>query len=174
MAFRATLHILCESTRQTDEWATFSEGTVLWDPRVVDYVKTHPDNISLFGYYQCYRYFHPYRAQVLAQFSFPENTLSPARAFLRRVLAQRGEVTLVGVHVRRGDYVNAVGLKGNRPPTTRYFRFVGRLFNLLCDRKVFFDSNFTPCSIFSFTLSYSVGYSLYSQIFRPYFSKKYS
>ncbi|KAK6167450.1 hypothetical protein SNE40_021476 [Patella caerulea] len=69
------------------------------------------------GYMQSYKYFYQYRAEVRKYLTFKDSVLDEAKDKLRKLLSQRyqGHVvdkrTFIGVHVRRGDYLNAPKIK---------------------------------------------------------------
>jgi len=71
-------------------------------------------NIVLDGFYQSWRYFDHVRTDVRKQFQFRASTITAVDAFLREsALLAPGVVdpTYVGVHVRRGDLLEARNVK---------------------------------------------------------------
>lgn len=103
-------------------------------------------NTTLTGYYQSWKYFQEYAADIRKQLIFRPRFLTPATEFLssipRKSCDQCGPMTFVGVHVRRGDRVGI-----------RHFR---RLYNVASERYLqkamdyfrerFNDVHFIVCS----------------------------
>ena len=86
------------------KWARRKYGTYYRDTEQL------PDsNVTLFGYFQSWKYFAGYESQIRQQFTFKDSILAEARDYLKKismtynVTAADGNLTFVGVHVRRGD-----------------------------------------------------------------------
>ncbi|XP_014679227.1 PREDICTED: uncharacterized protein LOC106819081 [Priapulus caudatus] len=85
---------------------------------------------ALWGFFNSWFYFNHVRDQVALAFTFRDAPATAARRLLSDLAAGRGDVTFVGVHVRRGDYVTKWTV-ANRARTaderylaaaTRYYR----------------------------------------------------
>ena len=81
-----------------------------YDPRF----ENLPDSdVSLRGYLQSWKYFQKYESEIRQQFAFKDSVLAEARDYLvntsrrYKVSPAAGSITLVGVHIRRGDRTTA-------------------------------------------------------------------
>lgn len=77
-----------------------------FDPRVLS-VKT---GTSLFGYFQTYRHFYPYRNEFL-----DINLKNPSNWFRENLLRMTSD-SVIAIHVRRGDYTNLADTFGLLSP----------------------------------------------------------
>ena len=67
-----------------------------------------PDKrIVLYGYYQSWKYFHKYKDVIIREFSFSDNINRENQNFLRKIKRLSGNTTLIGVHIRQGDFVTS-------------------------------------------------------------------
>ena len=62
-----------------------------------------PD-VDLFGYFQSELYFKDYRSEIISEFSFNQEALTPASAMLQDCRKMHSSVC--SLHIRRGDYLN--------------------------------------------------------------------
>ena len=71
--------------------------------------KLPESNVTLVGYFQSWKYFARYESEIRQQFTFNDSILTEARDYLKnismtyKVTAADGNLTFVGVHIRRGD-----------------------------------------------------------------------
>nr|XP_034992636.1 galactoside 2-alpha-L-fucosyltransferase 2-like [Zootoca vivipara] len=70
-----------------------------------DYKHIKGKYVRLTGYPCSYTFYHHIRQEILQQFSFHDHIKEETNQYLQELRGQRQEVTYVGVHVRRGDYV---------------------------------------------------------------------
>lgn len=80
-----------------------------FDQKVVNLNATN--NVKLVGYLQSYYYFNKYISEVRKLFTFRSEIRNKSNDLLKSIYAKNNitssnNVTLVGVHVRRGDYVH--------------------------------------------------------------------
>ena len=67
----------------------------------------HLENKNLFlsGYFQSWKYFHKYRDIIVSEFRFSQSIREHTNTFLSRIQSQETNTTLIGVHIRRGDFL---------------------------------------------------------------------
>ena len=63
--------------------------------------------LSIFGYYVSWKYFHKYKDIILREFSFSESIATEKESFLNKIKKLYGNTTLVGVHIRQGDFITS-------------------------------------------------------------------
>ncbi|XP_048410617.1 galactoside alpha-(1,2)-fucosyltransferase 2-like [Stegostoma tigrinum] len=66
------------------------------------------DHVKFFGYPCSWTFYHHIREEILHEFSFHEFVTKEINLYLRKITAQHQNVTYVGVHVRRGDYIQVM------------------------------------------------------------------
>ncbi|XP_078251576.1 galactoside alpha-(1,2)-fucosyltransferase 2-like [Rhinoraja longicauda] len=89
-----------------------------------------PGNYRMLQGFPCsWTFFHHLREEILREFTFHDFITEETNAYLRRIGGERKNVTFVGVHVRRGDYVGIMPLykgvvadKGYLEKAMGYFR----------------------------------------------------
>jgi hypothetical protein len=89
-------------------------------------------NVSLPGYLQSWKYFHPQaQSDLRFFFQFQPKIRTAAEAILRDLRANRTGVELVGIHVRRGDIVLDAKQSGHghKPAPLDYFHRAMDLFS---------------------------------------------
>ncbi|KAH1181184.1 hypothetical protein KIL84_002118 [Mauremys mutica] len=64
--------------------------------------------VRLTGYPCSWTFYHHLRQEILQEFSFHDHVKEEANRYLAGLRGQRRNVTYVGVHVRRGDYVRVM------------------------------------------------------------------
>ncbi|XP_053216131.1 galactoside alpha-(1,2)-fucosyltransferase 2-like [Podarcis raffonei] len=99
--FRITLPVLHAEVAKKIRWRNFG----LHDWMSEDYKHIKGKYVRLTGYPCSYTFYHHIRQEILQQFSFHDHIKEEANQYLQKLRGQRQEVTYVGVHVRRGDYV---------------------------------------------------------------------
>ena len=80
-----------------------------YDPNLLKFNGTQ--NLKIGLYLQSWKYFYEFRIELRKQLTFRDNIQIEANKTINKILekfniSSRGEVTLVGVHIRRGDMVN--------------------------------------------------------------------
>ena len=83
---------------ETSSWPDYHEAHWHYDSRLL----TLSSPVKLHGYFQCEKYFTHCKDTILKEFEFKDEIL--ARSFAKK--STLGDKPLVGVHVRRGDYIN--------------------------------------------------------------------
>ena len=66
--------------------------------------------IHLFGFLVSWKYFHKYRDIILREFAFSSPIKDETNRFLSNIRVSKVNLTLIGVHVRRGDFITHEGL----------------------------------------------------------------
>ena len=61
--------------------------------------------IHLYGYLASWKYFHKYRDIILREFAFSSPIKDETNKFLSNIRTSKTNLTLIGVHVRRGDFI---------------------------------------------------------------------
>ena len=80
-----------------------------YDPNLSKFNNTQ--NLRIGSYLQSWKYFYEFRNELRKQLTFRDNIQIEVNKTINKILekfnfSSRGEVTLVGVHIRRGDLVN--------------------------------------------------------------------
>ncbi|XP_038635729.1 galactoside alpha-(1,2)-fucosyltransferase 2-like [Scyliorhinus canicula] len=102
--FKITLPTLHDSVRNRIHW----KGYNLHDWMEDQYHSIPGDYVMLSGYLCSWTFYHHIREEILREFTFHDFLKEQTNAFLRRIRGERKNVTYVGVHVRRGDYVHVM------------------------------------------------------------------
>ena len=66
--------------------------------------------IHLYGFLVSWKYFHKYRDIILREFAFSSPIKDETNRFLSNIRVSKVNLTLIGVHVRRGDFIKHEGL----------------------------------------------------------------
>ena len=66
--------------------------------------------IHLYGFLVSWKYFHKYRDIILREFAFSSPIKDETNKFLSNIRTSKTNLTLIGVHVRRGDFITHEGL----------------------------------------------------------------
>lgn len=145
--------VACTTDHTVHQRLTFNahpEISVLLDEQLLRFVRAHRhEHLLLHGYLQSFRYFQPVRNELRAHMRFADAVYAEAMQMLVAALGRWqladerrvASVQVVGAHVRRGDYVNAGGLLGNRSPTADYYRASSHLLEKLCGQPVSLSSS---------------------------------
>ncbi|XP_028560405.2 galactoside alpha-(1,2)-fucosyltransferase 2-like [Podarcis muralis] len=102
--FRITLPVLHAEVAKKIRWKNFHLHN--WMSESYKHIKGK--YVRLTGYPWSYTFFQHIRQEILQQFSFHDHIKEEANQYLQELRGQRQEVTYVGVHVRRGDYVHVM------------------------------------------------------------------
>ena len=62
-------------------------------------------NLSLSGYLVSWKYFHKYRDIIVREFQFNQSIREHTNYFLSQIKSSNSSTMLIGVHIRRGDYL---------------------------------------------------------------------
>ncbi|CAL1534418.1 unnamed protein product [Lymnaea stagnalis] len=107
-----------------------------FDPK---FMSLTPMNKTFHGFFQSWRYFHHNQDEVRSEFKFKDEIFRKAQEHLQKFKNESGDNFLVGVHVRRGDYLNDNNVKlGYGVPQASYFH---NAFKTI--RELFRDKNVT-------------------------------
>ncbi|XP_078080083.1 galactoside alpha-(1,2)-fucosyltransferase 2-like isoform X1 [Mustelus asterias] len=99
--FNITLPVLHRSMRYKIYWKEYHLNDWMED----QYHNIPEHCVMLTGYPCSWTFYHHIREEILREFTFHDFIKDQANAFLRRIGGERKNVTYVGVHVRRGDYM---------------------------------------------------------------------
>ncbi|KAJ7313965.1 hypothetical protein JRQ81_005806 [Phrynocephalus forsythii] len=99
--FRITLPVLPAEVVSKIRWRNFG----LHDWMSEEYRHIKGKYVRLTGYPCSYTFYHHIRQEILREFTFHDHIKEEANQYLRGLRGEGREVTYVGVHVRRGDYV---------------------------------------------------------------------
>ncbi|XP_012609876.3 galactoside 2-alpha-L-fucosyltransferase SEC1-like [Microcebus murinus] len=103
--FRISLPVLHSATASRIPWQTYH----LNDWMEEEYRHIPGKYVRLMGYPCSWTFYHHLRPEILQEFTLHDHVREEAQAFLRALQAKWAwQVTFVGVHVRRGDYVRVM------------------------------------------------------------------
>ncbi|XP_072418170.1 galactoside alpha-(1,2)-fucosyltransferase 2-like [Chiloscyllium punctatum] len=102
--FKLTLPMLHQEAKTQIPWQNYH----IADWMDEKYKNILGDYIKLTGYPSSWTFYHHIREEILREFSFHEYVTEKVNFYLTKITAQRQNVTFVGVHVRRGDYVHVM------------------------------------------------------------------
>lgn len=111
--FRTLFQIKAEhfSSKDIKTWVKYAEKhACMYDERLANMGETSADIVELVGYFQSWKYFGHIRDEIRAQFTFQNEIQQQALGLIESAIKgafdssmRRADVTLIGVHVRRGD-----------------------------------------------------------------------
>ncbi|XP_072343311.1 galactoside alpha-(1,2)-fucosyltransferase 2-like [Scyliorhinus torazame] len=100
--FKITLPTLHDSMKYGILWKEFHVND--W---MEDQYRSIQGNCVMFAGHPCsWTFYHHIREEILHEFTFHDFLKEQINTFLRRITGERKNVTYVGVHVRRGDYIH--------------------------------------------------------------------
>uniref|UniRef100_A0A8D2LIL0 L-Fucosyltransferase n=1 Tax=Varanus komodoensis TaxID=61221 RepID=A0A8D2LIL0_VARKO len=102
--FQITLPVLPEEMMGKIRWKNIN----LHDWMSQDYCHIKGTYVMLTGYPCSYTFYHHIRHEILKEFTFHDHIKEEANQYLLGLRQEHQEVTYVGVHVRRGDYVRVM------------------------------------------------------------------
>ncbi|XP_039366009.1 galactoside alpha-(1,2)-fucosyltransferase 2-like isoform X1 [Mauremys reevesii] len=105
--FRITLPVLSRFGAWSILWRNYG----LHDWMSEDYRHIKGKYVWLTGTPCSWTFYHHLRQEILQEFSFHDHVKEEANRYLAGLRGQRRNVTYVGVHVRRGDYVRVMPQK---------------------------------------------------------------
>ncbi|XP_068098314.1 galactoside alpha-(1,2)-fucosyltransferase 2-like [Hyperolius riggenbachi] len=76
-----------------------------------EYQSIHWEYVHFIGFPSSFTFYHHIKAEILREFTFHDFIKEESYAYLNKVNGDRGNVTFVGVHVRRGDIVPIMSKK---------------------------------------------------------------
>ncbi|XP_034648637.1 galactoside 2-alpha-L-fucosyltransferase 2-like [Trachemys scripta elegans] len=104
LLFRITLPVLSRFRASRIPWKDYE----LHDWMSEEYRHIEGKYVWLTGYPCSWTFYHHLRQEILQEFSFHDHVKEEANRYLAGLRGQRQNVTYVGVHVRRGDYVRVM------------------------------------------------------------------
>ncbi|KAK9397484.1 galactoside 2-alpha-L-fucosyltransferase 2 [Crotalus adamanteus] len=102
--FKITLPVISAEVFRKIQW----KKVYLHDWMSEDYRHIQGKYVELGGYPCSYTFYHHLRQEILKEFTFHDHIKKEANDYLQILRAERHNVTYVGVHVRRGDYVRVM------------------------------------------------------------------
>ncbi|KAH9513717.1 vacuolar sorting protein VPS33/slp1 [Bulinus truncatus] len=104
----------------SDGWKVMSEsGYATFDPR---FMKLPEVNLIITGYLQCWRYFIHAQDEIRREFTLSSTLQKYAEGVLTNYRRQMDNNVLVGVHIRRGDFLSPNSVRfGYGVPNASYF-----------------------------------------------------
>ncbi|XP_051890093.1 galactoside alpha-(1,2)-fucosyltransferase 2-like [Pristis pectinata] len=102
--FKITLPTLQQEVKEKIPWKNYH----LSDWMEERYKNISGDYIKFSGYPSSWTFYHHLREEILHEFSFHEFVTKEVTLYLQNTTAPRQNVTYIGVHVRRGDYVKVM------------------------------------------------------------------
>ncbi|XP_034647686.1 galactoside 2-alpha-L-fucosyltransferase 2-like [Trachemys scripta elegans] len=99
--FRITLPVVSSDVVRSVPWRNYE----LHDWMSEEYRHIEGKYVRLTGYPCSWTFYHHLRQEILQEFSFHDHIKEEANRYLAGLRGQRRKVTYVGVHVRRGDYI---------------------------------------------------------------------
>ncbi|XP_068099106.1 galactoside alpha-(1,2)-fucosyltransferase 2-like [Hyperolius riggenbachi] len=124
--FKITLPMLHKDIFNKIKWNTYE----LHDWMSEEYCNIQMDHIYFINAISSYTFYHHIKDEILREYTFHNFIKEESYAYLDKVRGDKKNVTFVGVHVRRGDYVHVmpnkwkgvVADKGYLQKATDYFR----------------------------------------------------
>ncbi|XP_007431057.2 galactoside 2-alpha-L-fucosyltransferase 2 isoform X1 [Python bivittatus] len=124
--FKITLPVISAKRFRKIQW----KKVYLNDWMSEEYRHIRGRYVQLMGYPCSYTFYHHIRQEILKEFTFHDHIKEEANHYLQVLRGERQNVTFVGVHVRRGDYVRVmpetwkgvVADKGYLEKAMNYFR----------------------------------------------------
>ncbi|KAM7134166.1 galactoside alpha-(1,2)-fucosyltransferase 2-like isoform 1-T1 [Macrochelys suwanniensis] len=102
--FRITLPVVSGDVVRSIPWRNYG----LHDWMSEEYRHIKGKYVRLTGYPCSWTFYHHLRQEILQEFSFHDHVKEEANRYLAGLRGQRRNVTYVGIHVRRGDYVRVM------------------------------------------------------------------
>ncbi|XP_061447593.1 galactoside alpha-(1,2)-fucosyltransferase 2-like [Rhineura floridana] len=102
--FQITLPMIHAEVAKKIHWKNFQLHNWMSE----DYNHIQGKYVQLTGFPWSYTFYHHIRQEILQEFSFHDHIKEEANQYLQELRGKRQEVTYVGVHVRRGDYVRII------------------------------------------------------------------
>nr|XP_048688458.1 galactoside alpha-(1,2)-fucosyltransferase 2-like [Caretta caretta] len=104
LLFRISLPVISRFRAWRIPWKDYE----LHDWMSEEYRHIEGKYVRLTGYPCSWTFYHHLRQEILQEFSFHDHVKEEANRYLAGLRGQRRNVTYVGVHVRRGDYVRVM------------------------------------------------------------------
>lgn len=102
--FKISLPVLPQEVADSIKWRQYR----LKDWMSPEYANISGQYVKLMGTPCSWTFYHHLREEILREFTFHESIKNEANAHLEKLRGPKANVTYVGVHVRRGDYVKVM------------------------------------------------------------------
>ncbi|KAM4703057.1 uncharacterized protein WCC33_011631 [Rhinophrynus dorsalis] len=102
--FKIKLPVIHQEVANRIKWKNYG----LHDWMSPEYSNIKGEYVKLSGYPCSWTFYDHIKDEILQEFTFHDFIVEETNAFLSRVRGDKKNVTFVGVHVRRGDYVNVM------------------------------------------------------------------
>ncbi|MEE6483023.1 hypothetical protein FKM82_013407, partial [Ascaphus truei] len=99
--FKISLPVVCRENNRILPWNLY----FIHDWMSEEYKNIHKKYVKFIGYTNSWTFYHHIKDEILKEFSFHSFIRDEAIQVLRRLRGSRTNVTYIGVHVRRGDYI---------------------------------------------------------------------
>uniref|UniRef100_A0A4W3IV38 L-Fucosyltransferase n=1 Tax=Callorhinchus milii TaxID=7868 RepID=A0A4W3IV38_CALMI len=124
--FKLTLPTINEEVQKKINWKVFKINDWMEEK----YYDIPGDYVQLNGYPCSWTFYHHIRSEILREFTFHDFITEETNLYLRQITASHPSVTYIGVHIRRGDYVEimteywngVIGDKNYLEKAMSYFR----------------------------------------------------
>ncbi|XP_075184324.1 galactoside alpha-(1,2)-fucosyltransferase 2-like [Anomaloglossus baeobatrachus] len=100
--FKLNLPLLSKDTDKRIKWKEYNLNNWMCP----EYRNITGDNVRLRGFVYSWTFYHHLKNELLQEFTFHDFVKEEVNAYFTQVRGNRTNVTFVGVHVRRGDYLN--------------------------------------------------------------------
>lgn len=105
--FKISLPVLPQKVADSIKWREYQ----LQDWMSPEYANISGQYVQLFGTPCSWTFYHHIREEILREFTFHDSIKNEANSYLEKLKGSKANVTYVGVHVRRGDYVDVMAKK---------------------------------------------------------------
>ncbi|XP_069803424.1 galactoside alpha-(1,2)-fucosyltransferase 2-like [Dendropsophus ebraccatus] len=102
--FKISLPVLPQEVSDSIQWKKYR----LQDWMSPEYLNISGQYVKLFGTPCSWTFYHHIREEILKEFTFHDSIKDEANSHLKKLKGTKVNVTYVGVHVRRGDYMKVM------------------------------------------------------------------
>ncbi|XP_040204130.1 galactoside alpha-(1,2)-fucosyltransferase 2-like [Rana temporaria] len=102
--FKIKLPVLHQDVADRIKWRKYN----LKDWMLPEYSNISGQYVKLFGTPCSWTFYHHIREEILQEFTFQDYIKEEANSYLANLKGNRTNVTFIGVHVRRGDYLRVM------------------------------------------------------------------
>ncbi|XP_053546800.1 galactoside alpha-(1,2)-fucosyltransferase 2-like isoform X2 [Bombina bombina] len=99
--FKVSLPVISSQMYYSVLWTEYE----LHDWMSPEYYKIDEEFVRFTGYPCSWTFYHHIREEIIKEFTFHDYIKEQSNAYLANIRGNRANVTFVGVHVRRGDYI---------------------------------------------------------------------
>ncbi|XP_066463326.1 galactoside alpha-(1,2)-fucosyltransferase 2-like [Eleutherodactylus coqui] len=102
--FKISLPVIPQEVADSINWRRYT----IKDWMSPEYFNISGQYVKLFGTPCSWTFYHHIRDEILQEFTFHDSIKNEANSYLERLRRHKVNVTYIGVHVRRGDYVSVM------------------------------------------------------------------